>query len=69
MAPAKTPREIVARQIELIKAATNSPEGKAKANALGFYPTGMCGAEYGAFLQKEFEETGRLVRESGIKLE
>jgi tripartite-type tricarboxylate transporter receptor subunit TctC len=67
MAPAKTPREIVARQIELIKAATNSPEGKAKANALGFYPTGMCGAEYGAFLQKEFEETGRVVREAGIK--
>jgi hypothetical protein len=27
----------------------------------------MCGAEYGAFLQKEFEETGRVVREAGIK--
>jgi tripartite-type tricarboxylate transporter receptor subunit TctC len=67
MAPAKTPAAIVARQIELIKAAINSPEGKAKANALGLYPTGFCGAEYGAFLQKELEETGRVVREAGIK--
>jgi tripartite-type tricarboxylate transporter receptor subunit TctC len=67
MAPAKTPPAIVARQIELIRAATNSPEGKSKANALGLYPTGICGAEYGAFLQKELEETGRVVREAGIK--
>jgi tripartite-type tricarboxylate transporter receptor subunit TctC len=69
MAPAKTPAAIVARQIELIKAAINSAEGRSKANALGLYPTGFCGAEYGAFLQKEFEETGRVVREAGIKAE
>jgi tripartite-type tricarboxylate transporter receptor subunit TctC len=67
VAPAKTPPTIISRQIELIMAATNSPEAKSKANALGLYPTGVCGAQFGAYLQKEFEEVGRVVRDAGIK--
>jgi len=30
---------------------------------------GMCGADFGAFLRKQYDEYGRVIREANIKAE
>ena len=32
-------------------------------------PVGMCGADFGAHLRKQYEEYGRIIREANIKAE
>lgn len=48
-------------------AALQVPEVKAKFAALGLLPVGTCGADFGAYLRKQYEEYGRLIRELNIK--
>ena len=43
------------------------PEIKAKLVALGFYPVGVCGADFAAYLRRQYEEYGRVIREANIK--
>jgi len=45
------------------------PEVKAKLAMQGLYPVGMCGADFGAFLRKQYDDYGRAIRESNIKAE
>jgi hypothetical protein len=35
----------------------------------GLLPINKCGGEFGAYLRKQVEEYGRVIRESGIKAE
>lgn len=37
--------------------------------ALGFVPDGTCGAEFGAFVRKQYDDYGRVIREANIKAE
>jgi tripartite-type tricarboxylate transporter receptor subunit TctC len=66
-APAMTPKEIVSRLATSFASAVQAPEIKAKLVALGFYPVGVCGADFAAYLRRQYEEYGRVIREANIK--
>jgi len=64
VAPANTPKKTVSELAGWFTAALRVPEVKAKLATLGLYPVGMCGADFGAFLRKQYDEFGRAIRES-----
>ena len=51
----------------LFSAALKAPEVKSKLAAQELYPVGTCGAEFGAYLRKQSNEYGRIIREANIK--
>jgi tripartite-type tricarboxylate transporter receptor subunit TctC len=67
VAPANTPRDTVSQFIGWFTTALQVPEVKAKFAALGLLPVGTCGADFGAYLRKQHEEYGRVIRELNIK--
>jgi len=67
VAPAKTPQETVSQLIGWFTAALQSPEVKAKRVAQGLFPVGTCGADFGAFLRKGYDDYGRVMREANIR--
>ena len=46
-----------------------APEVNAKLEALALHPIGVCGADFGAFLRNQYEDYGRVIRETNIKVE
>jgi tripartite-type tricarboxylate transporter receptor subunit TctC len=68
-APARTPKETVSQFSGWFAAALQVPEVRAKLVVQGLYPIGMCGADFGAFLRKEYDDLGRVIREANIKVE
>ena len=68
-APAKTPKEMVLQYADWFTAAMSAPEVKAKLGAQGFIPVGSCGADFTAFLRKQYDHYGRVIREANIKAE
>jgi tripartite-type tricarboxylate transporter receptor subunit TctC len=69
LAPAKTPRETVSQLAGWFTAATQVSEVRTKLIAQGLLPVGICGAEFSAFLRKQYDEYGRVIREANIKAE
>jgi tripartite-type tricarboxylate transporter receptor subunit TctC len=69
VAPAKTPKDTVAQLVSLFTTALLKTEAKQKLVALGLFPSGICGADFGAFLRKQYDEYGRAIREANIKVE
>jgi tripartite-type tricarboxylate transporter receptor subunit TctC len=69
VAPAKTPREMVSQFAGWFTTAMIVPEVRAKLVILGLYPIGTCGAEFGAYLRKQYDDYGRVIREANIKAE
>ena len=69
IAPAKTPKDTVSQIGTMFTAAMQPPDIKAKLAALGLFPNGTCGADFGAILRKDYEEYGRVIREANIKME
>ena len=67
IAPANTPRDTVSQFAGWFTAALQVPQVKAKFAALGLLPVGTCGADFGAYLRKQYEDYGRLIRELNIK--
>jgi len=69
MAPAGTPPEIVARLNRDIRKVLESSEVRAKIEgAVGGSPVGNSPAEFAADIRTDFERWGRVVRESGVKV-
>jgi len=68
-APAKTPKETVSQLAGWFSTAHHSAEIKPKLAAQGLHPAAMCGADFGAYVRKQYEEYGRVIRESSIKAE
>jgi tripartite-type tricarboxylate transporter receptor subunit TctC len=68
-APAKTPNQIVSELVGWFTAALRLPVIKAKLVPIGLYPVGMCGEAFGAVIRKQYDEYGRVIRESNIKAE
>jgi tripartite-type tricarboxylate transporter receptor subunit TctC len=68
-APAKTPKETVSQLADWFAAAAQAPEVKAKLVAQGYYPVGMCGNDFIAFVRKQHDEYGRAIRELNFKVE
>ena len=44
-----------------------APEIKAKLITLGFYPVGLRGADFAAYLRGRYDEYGRVIREANIQ--
>jgi len=69
VAPAKTPKGKVVQLIEWLTSATHDPEIRSKLVAVGLYPVGVCGDEFGAHIRKQYEEYGDVIRAANIKAE
>jgi tripartite-type tricarboxylate transporter receptor subunit TctC len=69
LAPTKTPKEKVSQLAGWFSAALQAPEVKAKLVVQGLYPVGMCGADFGALVRKQYDEYGRVIRDANIKAE
>jgi len=68
-APAKTSKETVTQLAGWFVAAMRVSEVRTKLAALSLDPVGMCGADFGAFIRKEYDGFGRGIREANIKVE
>jgi len=66
-APAKTPKETLARLVDWFAAAIHVPEVKTKLATQQMFPVGMCGSDFSALLRKQNGDFGRIIREANIK--
>ena len=69
LAPAKTPKDATSQLAHWFTAAMKAPEIELKLVMLGYYPVGLCGADFRAHIKKQSEEYGRVIRDSNIKAE
>ena len=69
VAPAKTPKAKIDELAGWITKALKSPDLLQKFDQLSLFPQGQCGADYGAFLRKQFDAFGRAIKEANIKVD
>jgi tripartite-type tricarboxylate transporter receptor subunit TctC len=69
VAPAKTPKETLMQLAAWFSAALQAPEVKTKLVAIGLYPVGLCGADFGGHMRQQSIEYGRIIRDANIKVE
>jgi tripartite-type tricarboxylate transporter receptor subunit TctC len=69
VAPAKTPKDTVAELIGWYTAALRADTVKQKLAAQALNPVARCGAEFAASLRRQYDDMGRIIRETGIKAE
>jgi tripartite-type tricarboxylate transporter receptor subunit TctC len=69
VAPAKTAKENVSQLAGWFTVAMQLPEVKARLEVQGLYPAPMRGADFGAFIRRQYDEYGRVIREANIKAE
>lgn len=67
VAPAGSPKDVVAQLSTLLPAALLAPEVKPKLLAQGLYPANVCGADFAAHLAAQKEQYARVIREANIK--
>jgi tripartite-type tricarboxylate transporter receptor subunit TctC len=65
--PAKTPNATINQLIDWFTAALAVPEIKSKLAVQGLFPVGTCGSEFSDFVRKQYEESGRTIKEANIK--
>jgi len=66
LAPAKTPRDIVAKLNAEVNRALQSPDVKDRLAKLGTEPMSMTPAESDAFIRREYDELGKVMRAAGL---
>jgi tripartite-type tricarboxylate transporter receptor subunit TctC len=69
LAPAKTAKDATAQLASWFTAAMQVPDVKPKLLNQGLYPVGMCNADFGAHIHKQFDEYGRIIRDANIRAE
>jgi tripartite-type tricarboxylate transporter receptor subunit TctC len=69
VAPAKTPKEIIGEVTGWFTSALQDSETKRKLVAQGLFPAVTCGADFGALIRKQYDEYGRVIRESNLRAE
>jgi tripartite-type tricarboxylate transporter receptor subunit TctC len=67
LAPALTPADTISQLAGSFSRAVEAPEIRAKLTAAGFYPALQCGADFGAYLRRQNDEYGRIIREANIR--
>jgi tripartite-type tricarboxylate transporter receptor subunit TctC len=67
VAPAKTPEAAIKQLSDMLLAAMNTPEMKAKFDQQGLFPVGECGAKFGKFLTDITADYERVINAAGIK--
>ncbi len=68
-APAKTPKETVSQLAGWFTAALGVADVRAKLVAQEFIPVGICGADFATYLRKQYDDYGRVIRETNFKAE
>jgi tripartite-type tricarboxylate transporter receptor subunit TctC len=68
-APAQTPPETLAQLAGWFTAALRAPEVQVKVANLGLFSVGTCGADFAAFVRKQYDDLGRVIREANIRAE
>jgi tripartite-type tricarboxylate transporter receptor subunit TctC len=68
VAPAKTPPEMVNRLSAWLIGALKASDMKPKLAQQGLFPVGICGAEFGAYLQRMVDDYTRIIREANITI-
>jgi tripartite-type tricarboxylate transporter receptor subunit TctC len=66
-APAKTPKAIVDKLGEAIRAAVNQPDTAKRIRDLGFTPTGITSERFNPMFQRDVDAWGRVIRENNVK--
>jgi tripartite-type tricarboxylate transporter receptor subunit TctC len=69
LAPAKTPKPIVARLNEALVKVVRAPEMKSQLELQGYDPVGSSAAEFSAFIRSESEKYAKVVKVSGAKVD
>ena len=69
LAPAKTPKPILARLSEVMIKAVNAPDVRARLEAQGAEPAGSSPAEFGALIRREYELNAKVVKLAGVKVD
>jgi tripartite-type tricarboxylate transporter receptor subunit TctC len=69
VAPAKVPKEVLSQLVGWFAAALHAPEIKSKLAAQGQHVASMCGADFAAYLRKQYDDYGRVIRQANIKAE
>jgi len=67
MAPAKTPKDIIARLNREIVKALGTPEVKDLLNKQGLEPAPSTPEELARYIRREYDTWGKVVKEAGIK--
>ena len=67
VAPGKTPQPALSELMGWFTEAMRSPDIIAKFDTQGLYPAVTCGDGFGAIMRKQYDEYGRVIRESNIK--
>lgn len=68
-APANVPKDSLSRVAGWTTTALQNPDVQKKLEALGAFPSPVCGDEFAASLRKSYDEFGRVIREANIKAE
>ena len=69
LAPARTPRAIVARLNAAAVEAVRDPETRARLIAIGGDPVGSSPQAFAAFLRADYEKNGAAARQAGLKID
>jgi tripartite-type tricarboxylate transporter receptor subunit TctC len=69
VAPARTPREIVLRMNQEIRASLTDPETHKRLADAGLEPAPSTPEQFGDTLKQDYAKYGRIIREAGIKAE
>jgi tripartite-type tricarboxylate transporter receptor subunit TctC len=67
LAPAKTPRDVVARLNAEIAKAEQQPEVKARIAKLGAEPMPMSPEKFDAYIKEQYEDLGKIMKAAGAK--
>jgi len=69
VAPAKTPPEMLGKLSGWFATALKAADLQPKLDKQGLFPVGQCGAPFGAYLRKMFEDYKQIIAASNIKAE
>lgn len=69
VAPAGTPKPVLAELNKWFTEALNAPEVKAKFAATQLYTVGTCGDDFGKLIRGAYDSYGRMIEAAGIKKE
>jgi tripartite-type tricarboxylate transporter receptor subunit TctC len=67
LAPAKTPRQVVARLNAEVTKVLQEPEVRGRVAKLGAEPMPMSPEKFDAFIKQQYEELGKIMRAAGAK--
>jgi tripartite-type tricarboxylate transporter receptor subunit TctC len=69
LAPAKTPKPVLARLSEVVVKAVRAPEVRSRLEAQGAEPAGGTPAEFAAQIRREYELNAKIIKIAGVKVD